>query len=169
MTAKQALRSQQNGIDHAFQERNDPLASKAKIPQTENAYSTLRRAAGASSSANATEGEQQSLKVVEQSGVTRTTARRIKSAMEAKDDASLARLLTPTENHAGHPPLLTPDKEVNLVVRIKFAAAHGFSVDRLELKTMASKYVRKKRAMSEDWLPSNEWAVSFRSRNKDIS
>ena len=108
-------------------------------------------------------------KVVEKSGVTRTTARRIKSAMEAKDDAYLARLLTPTENHAGHPPLLTPDKEVNLVVRIKFAAAHGFSVDRLELKTMASKYVRKKRAMSEDWLPSNEWAVSFRSRNKDIS
>ena len=108
-------------------------------------------------------------KASRETGVSRTTATRIKRAYESSEKVALKKLLDPEGNHAGRKTVLSADEEHLVVQRTIHAAQRGFAVDNTVMSTVHAKIAADRCAKYANVLPSPDAIRSFRARNRSLA
>ena len=115
------------------------------------------------------EGGDSALKASGKTGVSGSTATRIKKAYQSSNTQELKTLLNTEDNYAGRKPVLSPHEEPLVVSRALHAARHGFAVENDVMSTVHAKMSADRCARYANGLPSSDAIRSFRARNRSLA
>ena len=107
-------------------------------------------------------------KVTHETGLSASTAYRLKNSHDSGNEEKLKKLLDAKNNHRGRKPVLSPYEERMIVDKAVFASRHGFAVDNNVMMTLQAQIASDGRKTYTKKLPSPDAIRRFRARNRDL-
>lgn len=109
------------------------------------------------------------LKASRKTGVSRTTATRIKKAYDTSNKNELEKLLNPEKHFSGPKPVISPFEEKLIVERVIQAAEQGFAVDNSTVMSVHARIAADRSRTYATGVPSADTIRAFRARNRSLA